>query len=111
MWARRALVATIGTASLSGMLWTAVPPAPAGGGGCLHGTPATVGRGTTVEMVAAWPAAGPKLERFDTVERLDLLQHCGSIESGEHRREHPEFHPRPPTISATRTGVQTPPWA
>ncbi len=45
-----------------------------------------------VEMVAARPAAGAELERFDTVERLDLLQHSRRIESGEHRREHPEFH-------------------
>jgi plastocyanin len=51
MWARRAFVAT--ATILSGMLWMTAPAAMAGGGGggCLHGTPATDGRGTTVEMV------------------------------------------------------------
>jgi plastocyanin len=47
MWARRAFATT---AILSGMLWTTAPPATAGGG-CLHGTPATDGGGTTVEMI------------------------------------------------------------
>jgi plastocyanin len=48
MWARRAFVGAALT--LSGMLWITAPPATAGGG-CLHGTPATDGGGTTIEMI------------------------------------------------------------
>jgi plastocyanin len=40
----------LGVAALTGILWAAAPFAAAGGG-CMHGTPATDGAGTTIAMV------------------------------------------------------------